>query len=70
MGDLRHGIDQLTNTARSAHGKGLIGQLEKVELALPKGTTLPSSYGVKDGYLIRTLDGKIETIRLKDVPGA
>jgi hypothetical protein len=68
--DLRHGLDQLTNTAMGVQKKGLLGKLEKVQLALPKGTKLPGSFGVKDGYLIHTIDGKVKTIRLEGIPGA
>lgn len=68
-GDVMHAVTQVTNTVASVQAKGLIGKLERVQLAFPKGVELPGSFGVKDGYLVKIIGGKVRTVRIEEVPG-
>ena len=58
--------DQLTSTMKKLKERGLAGDVDSVQLRIPKGAPFKGDYGLKDGYLIEWSTG--ETIHLKDFP--
>ncbi len=50
-------LKQLGNTMKKVADKGLAGDVERVEIFIPKGASLKGDFAVLDGYLVRPSEG-------------
>ncbi|NUQ79944.1 MAG: hypothetical protein HUU21_41120 [Polyangiaceae bacterium] len=50
-------VSQLKNAVKKLMDLNLAGDLERVEIIIPKGAKIAGDYGIKDGYLIKISSG-------------
>lgn len=64
MVDVTKAMGQLENAMKKLAEKNLVGDVERVELIIPKGAPLKGDWAVLDGYLVKPSEGNaLATVR-------
>jgi hypothetical protein len=65
--DAGRAVDQLTSTMKKLKAQGLTGDVDRLEIRMPKGAAFKDNdHGIKDSYLIKWTTGK--PVEIKDFP--